>query len=138
MFTNDQVLAASRAIRPLLPKLIPTLADQIDRQLAQLLNQPDLDETTKVDRLLDVLDAHPETKSWLDQFLEIPATERGYSRLPGNPTFGGFYRLPGDPPLAAGTPYICPIGNDYTWYREANEEIPLCPTHLVPLVRAPE
>ncbi len=126
MFTNDQVLAASRAIRPLLPKLIPTLADQIDRQLAQLLNQPDLDETTKVDRLLDVLDAHPETKSWLDQFLEIPATERGYSRPPG------------DSPLAAATPYICPIGNDYTWYREANEEIPLGPTHLVPLVRAPE
>lgn len=125
MFTNDQALAASRAIRPLLPKLIPTLADQIDRQLAQLLNQPDLDETTKVDRLLDVLDAHPETKSWLDQFLEIPATERGYSRPPG------------DSPLAAATPYICPIGNDYTWYQEANEEIPLCPTHLVPLVPAP-
>lgn len=125
MFTNDQVLAASRAIRPLLPNLIPALADQIDRQLSQLLNQTDLDETTQVDRLLDLLDAHPETKSWLDQFLQIPATERGYSGLPG------------DPPLAAATPYICPIGNDYTWYREANEEIPLCRNHLVPLVPAP-
>ena len=125
MFTNDQVLAASRAIRPLLPKLIPALADQIDRQLAQLLNQPDLDETTQVDRLLDILDAHPETQSWLDQFLQLPATERGYSGLPGNPL------------LAAANHYICPVGNDYTWYREANEEIPLCPTHLVPLVPAP-
>jgi hypothetical protein len=125
MFTNDQVLAASRAIRPLLPKLIPALAEHIDRQLAQLLNQPDLDETTKVDRLLEVLDAHPETKNWLDRFLQFPATERGYSGLPGNLA------------PAAATPYICPIGNDYTWYREANEEIPLCPTHLVPLVLAP-
>lgn len=125
MFTNDQALAASRAIRPLLPKLIPALAEQIDQQLAQLLNQTDLDETTQVDRLLDVLDAQPETKSWLDQFLEIPATERGYSGLPG------------DPALATATAYICPIGNDYTWYREANEDIPLCPTHLVPLVPAP-
>jgi len=125
MFTNDQLLAASRAIRPLLPKLIPALADQIDRQLAQLLNQPDLDEDTQVDHLLEVLDAHPETKSWLDQFLQIPATERGYSGLPG------------DLAPTAAPPYICPIGNDYTWYREANEEIPLCPTHLVPLVPAP-
>ena len=125
MFTNDQVLAACRAIRPLLPKLIPALADQIDQQLAQLLNQPNLDETTKVDRLLEVLDAYPETKSWLDQFLQTPATERGFSGLPGNPA------------LAAATSYICPIGNDYTWYREANEDIPLCPTHLVPLVPAP-
>lgn len=125
MFTNDQILAASRAIRPLLPKLIPSLAEQIDQQLAQLLNQPDPDETTQVDRLLEVLDAYPETKSWLDQFLQTLATERGYSGLPG------------DSPPAAATPYICPIGNDYTWYREANEEIPLCPTHLVPLVHAP-
>ncbi|NJO66092.1 MAG: hypothetical protein HC832_00210 [Leptolyngbyaceae cyanobacterium RM1_405_57] len=125
MFTNDQVLAASRAIRPLLPKLIPAQADQIDRQLAQLLNQTDLDETTQVDRLLEVLDAYPTTKSWLDQFLEIPATERGYYGLPGNPA-----------PTAA-TCYTCPIGKDYTWYREANEDIPLCPTHLVPLVPAP-
>lgn len=126
MFTNDQVLTASRAIRPLLPELIPALADQIDQQLAQLLNQPDLDETTKADRLLEVLDAHPETKSWLDQFLEQPTTKQKY------------YGLPGNPAPAVATPYICPIGNDYTWYREANEEIPLCPTHLVPLVRAPE
>lgn len=124
MFTNDQVLAASRAIRPLLPKLIPALAEQIDRQLTQLLNQTDLDETTKIDRLLEVLDAYPETKSWLDRFLQFPATERGY------------YGLPGNLAPAAATPYICPIGNDYTWYREANEEIPLCPTHLVPLVPA--
>lgn len=126
MFTNDQVLAASRAIRPLLPKLIPAQSDQIDLQLAQLLNQNDLDETTQVDRLLEVLDAHPETKSWLDKFLEIiPSTERGFSGLPGNPS------------LADATCYICPIGNDYTWYREANEEIPLCPTHLVRLIPAP-
>ncbi len=125
MFTNDQVLAASRTIRPLLPKLIPALADQIDCQLAQLLNQPDLDEDTHIDRLLEVLDAHPETKSWLDQFLQSLATERGYSGLPGNPSH------------ADATPYICPIGNDYTWYREANEEVPLCPTHLVPLNPAP-
>jgi len=133
MFTNDQVLAASRAIRPLLPKLIPAKADQIDRQLAQLLNQPDLDETTQVDRLLEVLDAYPETKSWLDQFLQIPANERIFYSLPGDPTF----RPGGDPHVGAANSYICPIGNDYTWYREANEEIPLCPTHLVPLVPSP-
>lgn len=94
-------------------------------KLAQLLNQPDLDETTKVDCLLEVLDAHPETKSWLDQLLEIPATKRGFSGLPG------------DPAPATATCYVCPLGNDYTWYREANEEIPLCQTHLVRLVPSP-
>ena len=124
MFTNDQVLSASRKIRPLLPKLIPTLSAHIDQQLAAILNQASLDENARADRLLKVLDTHPETKSWLDEFLEIPATERGFAGLPGNPA------------LAAAACYVCPVGNDYTWYREANEEIPLCPTHLVQLVPA--
>lgn len=122
MFTDDQALVAGRTIRPLLPQLLsPEVAEQIDQQLAQILNQNNLDESTKADQLLAILDAYPETKTWLDQFLELPLVEKRYSGLPGNPH------------LADATPYICPVGNDYIWYREANEEIPLCPTHLVRL-----
>lgn len=125
MFTNDQALEACRTLRPLLPQLVPALADQIDHQLAQLLNQPDLEDNPPVDRLVEILDAHPETKRWFDQFLENLTPKRGFAQLPGNPAF------------SSAAAYLCPIGNDYTWYREGNEEIPLCPTHLVPLVPAP-
>ncbi|ESA32487.1 hypothetical protein N836_26130 [Leptolyngbya sp. Heron Island J] len=114
------MLAANRTIRPLLPKLILAQADQIDRQLAQLLNQTDLDETAQADRLLDVFDAYHATKSWLDQFLEIPITERGYYGLPGNLA-----------PTAAAC-YIYPIGNDYTWYREAKKKFLFALPTLIP------
>ena len=123
MFTNDQALEACRALRPLLPQLVPDLADQIDPQLAQLLNQPDLEDNSRVDRLVAVVDAYPETKRWFDQFLDHLTPK------------GGFAGLAGDPAFSSAPAYLCPVGNDYTWYREGNEDVPLCPTHLVSLVR---
>jgi hypothetical protein len=123
MYTNDQALAACRVIRPILPQLLAAnLAQQVDDQLAQLLNETDLDEETKVDCLLAVLDTYPETKTWLDQFLELNSTPKGD------------YSLTGKPALQSATSYICPIGNDFTFYQEANEDVPLCRTHLVALV----
>ncbi len=108
MFTNSQILEAARTLRPLLPQALDAdSAQTLDQQLAQLLNQTDLDEDTQVDRLYDILDSHPRTKSWLDDFLKNPtSTQKNYARLAGDPT------LPG------ATKYVCPIGNDYTWFQE--------------------
>lgn len=123
MFNNAQVLEAARIVRPILSeKLDATSAQEIDLKLSQLLNQSNLEEDTKTDRLLEVLDSQPQTKSWLDKFLQSDQTEKSYSPPAG------------DPELVSTTKYICPIGNDYTLYLENHREIPLCPTHLVRLV----
>ena len=117
-------MEAARIIRPILSqKLDTTLAQEIDLQLSQLLNETDLEENTKTDRILDVFDSQAETKAWLDNFLQSDQSEKGYSPLAG------------DPELVSTTKYICPVGNDYTLYLENRRDIPLCPTHLVKLIR---
>jgi len=126
MFTNAQVLEASRTLRPVLSQLLDVeSAQQIDRQLSHQLNQTDLDENAQVDRILEILDTRLETKTWLDNFLNNSASfQKNYTGLPGDPT------------LQPATKYVCPSANDYTWYREDNSPILICPTHLVPLVPA--
>lgn len=126
MFTNDQVLEAARSLRPILSRLLDAeVAQQVDQQLAALLNHPDLDEASQADGIQEILDSYPATKTWLDDFLsDNSAIPKNYSGLPGDPT------------LTPATKYVCPIGNDYTWYQEDNRPIPLCPTHLVSLVSA--
>lgn len=124
MFTNEQALEAARLARSRLAQMLNAeSAQQVDHQLAQLLNQTDLDENTQADRLLEILDSHPETKAWLDDFLKNKDL-RSYSRPPGNEK------------VQPATKYVCPIGNDYNWSQEDSGAIPLCPTHLVPLVPA--
>jgi hypothetical protein len=127
MFANSQIFEAARTLRPNLQSVLNNaeLVRQVDRQLAQLLTQTDLEDDTKADRIQEVLEAHPATQVWLKNFLSQPPTEKGgYSPLPGNPT------------LQPATKYICPIANDYTWYREDGSVVPLCPTHLESLVPA--
>jgi hypothetical protein len=119
-------LDAARTIRPLLPTLIDTqIAQQIDQQLSDALNQSTTDDKTIAKAIRDILQRYPATQAWLTNFLKTEPTQRSFQPLAGDL----------DPQSA--TKYVCPSGNDYTWYREANEEIPLCPTHLVPLVLAP-
>jgi len=119
-------LDAARTIRPLLPTLVDTeIAQQIDQQLATALNQSTTDDRTIAKAIRDILQSYPATQAWLTDFLKTEPTQRS------------FQSLRGDPALPPATKYVCPIGNDYTQYREANEEIRLCKTHLVPLVPAP-
>ena len=126
MFSNAQIFEAARTLRPCLPQVVSDvgLVPQLDLQLAQLLTQTDLDEDTKADRILEILERDPATRTWLQHFLDpqLLDPQRSYNPLPG------YSR----PPLA--TKYVCPIANDYTWYREATSPIPVCPTHLVQLV----
>lgn len=125
LYTNAQVLEAARTLRPILAQLLDSEAAQaVDLQLAQKLNQTDLDENTQVDHLLEILESHTETQTWWKDFLENnTAIQRSYSGLAG------------DPALQSATKYVCPH-NDYTWYREDNSPIPLCPTHLIALIPA--
>lgn len=130
MFTNIQILEAASIIRPKLVQLIDAgIAHQIDTQLAQLLNNSHLEENAKVDRILDIFDSYPDLNQWLDEFLEIAEAESTRT----SKGIAGYSRLPGVPALQAAKKYICPIGNDYTEFLEDTSEVPLCPTHLVPL-----
>jgi hypothetical protein len=125
LYTNTQVLEAARTIRPILTQLLESEAAQaIDFQLAQRLNQTDLDKNNQVDYLLEILASHTETQAWWHDFLENnTAIQKAYSGLAGNPA------------LQSATKYVCPH-NDYTWYREDSGPIPLCPTHLIALIPA--
>ena len=125
LYTNAQVLEAARTLRPNLTQLLGSEAAQaVDFQLAQRLNQTDLDENTQVDHLLEILTSHTETQTWWYDFLENnTAIQKSYSGLAG------------DPALQSTTKYVCPH-HDYTWYREDNSPIPLCPTHLIDLIPA--
>lgn len=119
-------LDAARTIRPLLPTLVdPEIAEQIDQHLAATLNQSATHDKSTAKAIRDILQSYPATQAWLTEFLKTEPTQRS------------FQSLLGDPDLPPATKYVCPIGNDYTQYREANEEIRLCKTHLVPLVPAP-
>jgi hypothetical protein len=124
-FENAQVLEAACIIRPLLPTdfdLDGNGAEQMDTQLANILNETNLATEVQVDQLLEILDSNPQTKAWLNNFLDAEklVVEKGFSGLPGNPE------------LPLPRKYGCP-DNDYIWYQEGNREVPLCPTHLIPL-----
>jgi hypothetical protein len=132
MFSNDQALAAARIIRSVLPEefgLDLDMVNHIDRQLAEILNHSGLTVDAKVDRLLEIFAGNPQTKAWLDNFLDQEeAEEQGFTRGLN------YTSLPGDISFRQRDKYTCPINDDCIWYREGNREIKLCPTHLVPLV----
>jgi len=68
------------------------------------------------------LESHAKTREWLRE--RLPAdTERAIT-------------LPGDPTALLGTLFVCPH-EDYDFVRETVEQqVPLCPTHKIALVRA--
>lgn len=127
MISIVELLDAARSIRPKLPTLLDAeTALQVDQHLAGLLNQLDQQPTNNkatAQQIRTLLQSHPSTKKWLTDFAETVTRNRSNS-------------LAGDPILGHARFYICPQGNDYTWTQEGTEEIPLCPTHLVRLVRA--
>ena len=120
---ND-FLDAARTIRPLLSTLVDAeVVQQIDQQLAARLNQKTTDDKSTTKAIRDILQSNPATQAWLTDFLKTEPTQRG-----------GNFQLPGNPTLQSAKKYVCPIANDYTWYREDTSPIPVCPTHLDPLV----
>lgn len=126
MHNPADILEAARQIRPHLTQLLDAdLAQVCDRQLATLLNQSDLADQAKAEQLIAVVDSYPSPKTWLDQFLNQPI-QKGVL----------FQGLPGDPAPQSALLYVCPIGDDYSIYLEDTRDVPLCPTHLVPLVPA--
>ncbi len=119
----EDVLECARSIRPKLEELMGPEAERVDHQLADLLAQANTGQQVD-NRILDLLKRDEETYYWIAEFLSEPPESRGFQRLPGS-------RLVGQ-----ASKYVCPVGNDYTWYRRGGEPIRTCPTHRVELVLA--
>ncbi|MFE7628929.1 hypothetical protein [Kocuria sp. NPDC057446] len=109
----------------------------MDAQLARLLNSSNHDEETEK-QLWKVLTAYDATREFSERVLR----DAPHYRPPGvlgrkRRQKGGFQLMPGFPQPVEEDEFVCPQGNDYTWYRdEVGEVIPQCPVHHCVLVQA--
>ena len=123
MFKPENVLEGARSIRPYLAELLGMNAEQVDQQLADLLARAETGQ--EVDKqILELLKSDEETYYWIAEFLSEPPESKGFQQLPGQGRTQQTQK------------YICPIGNDYTYYRRSGESIKICPTHNVALIPA--
>jgi HPt (histidine-containing phosphotransfer) domain-containing protein len=132
------VIAAAHAIRPNLPTLLNAetaqQVQQLDQRLQDLLTQAEsgqLSEQSAEALITEELRQFDPTRVWMRRYREGENPEQITRSL----SYSG---LGGDPTLQPATKYVCPQANCGTepWYREGNEAIPLCETHLVCLVPA--
>lgn len=123
MFKPEDVLEGARSIRPYLAELLGTNAEQVDQQLAELLAHAETGQQVD-EQILELLKSDEETYYWIAEFLSQPLESKGFQGLPGQRR------------TQQAQKYICPIGNDYTWYRHGGEPIKICRTHDVALIPA--
>jgi hypothetical protein len=129
MTQPNPTLTAAQAIRPHLSSLLdPDTAQQIDRQLQDLLTQAESGQNVE-NQITELLRQPEPTQAWMRRYLkgenpeQITRSIRGYSDLAGNPA------------LQPAIQYICPRCS-YSWYREDNAPIPQCPNDFILLVSA--
>jgi hypothetical protein len=131
---SDGVWEAARSVRYYLPQLLGPAADEVDKEIAEILTSP-ADSGNDEARLREVLESQDETKAFLravlddDPLYRPPQARRDVVKSPG------FSPLPGqiEPPMPPR--FRCPIANDYTWYQlSVGEEIEVCPAHGCVLV----
>jgi hypothetical protein len=66
MYTPEQILQAAQRIQPVLPQLLePAIATQVAADLQPLLQHQDLNQ------IWLLLDQHPQTQRWRDQYLSL-------------------------------------------------------------------
>lgn len=130
------VLEAGRAIRPFLGELIaePEQAAALDRDLAAALVLAAGDPSA-VTAILGLLTACQPAAEWLIDFAEsgLPPALASEPAVRG----GVFLMLPGAGEVPRARRFVCPLNNDYTWYRRtAAQPIAFCPTDKIRLVPA--
>jgi len=116
-----QLRGLAEDLRSALPGLIDDDAERavVDARLRTALATP---PGTGRAALSAALESHARTREWLRE------------RLPGD--LERAITLPGNPTAPLGTLFVCPQ-EDYDFVRETVEQqVPLCPTHKIALVRA--
>jgi hypothetical protein len=120
------VLAAARAIRPYLSRLVGADAVTVDREITALLINA-RDGADVEEALLNLLRRYPATHSWTAAFMQ-----HGHPPEIDDPITKHF-GPPGMPSPVSARKYYCP-GGDYDWWRSrSGEPVPTCPSHSLPL-----
>jgi hypothetical protein len=129
MTQSKSILAAAQDIRPHLAALLnPEIAQDVDSQLQTLLTQAEFGQSVEI-KITETLRNHQSTQEWMRRYL------KGEHPVLITRSISSYSGLPGDSAPSVATKYVCPH-NDYTWYQEDTNAIPLCPNHLVPLITA--
>jgi hypothetical protein len=123
MYTSDDLVSAAKAIRPLLPELLDLEAEQVDQQLAELIDRLEAGESVQ-NQIAMLLASYEPTRKQMEKLLPGKQQETRYSDLPGMST------------LARPPKYVCPDpGCAHVWYRhQIGQTIPTCPVHRLSLV----
>lgn len=140
MSDDDLLFTIGREIRPFLAGLLGKDASQVDAALARTLlsGEPATDRLT---RIQDTISSREELLSWAGQFIEagsVPPEVKGQaSRSSGTlGPAGAIVGLAGTQGARPGVRFTCPNG-DYTRYKlRRGEELPLCPSCGLTLIRA--
>jgi CHAT domain len=123
---TNTVLAAARAIRPYLPRLVGADAVTVDREITALLVNA-RDGSDVEEALLTLLRRYPATHSWTAAFMQHghpPEIDDPITKNSG---------LPGMLSPVSARKYGCPEG-DYDWWRSrVGDQVPTCPSHSLPL-----
>jgi hypothetical protein len=83
-----------------------------------------------------LLASHEGTAAYLDAVLEDAPGFRP-PQLQLGPLRADYSGLPGESLPVEADRYVCPVLNDYVWYRPSvGVPVPECPTHRVPLSAA--
>ncbi|MFI0976095.1 hypothetical protein ACH4SP_03590 [Streptomyces sp. NPDC021093] len=119
-FTEAEIIDVARAIRPHLPELLGSLAPDVARELAVLIEQSSRGEAVKV-KVIGLLVAHDATRRWAHSLLTVPLRERAFEDVLGDPQRIQLVR------------YGCPRCDRPPWFRfDLRDEIPVCPSDGIP------
>lgn len=121
MPNEDDVIECARAMRAFLARsdLLGAQAASTCARIDVLLTQAEAGADV-TDALRAVFDEHDATRQWAQQFLAPPPALRGYKAAPGTPG-----------PTPAGSRYVCPKCGRVWVRRQAGEDVPDCPIHLI-------
>ena len=123
-WTHENMLAAARAIRPLLSSLVED-SQRVDQIISILLERETKGEDIRGD-LVDALTSTETLREWTLKFLDSQYPPKiAHTRL-------GIELTSLSGPVAVER-YSCPRG-DFDWFRFApDDRVPECPTHHTPL-----
>ncbi len=117
----DDVVQCARAMRGFLsrPDLLGGDAGPLAHRMDALLHQADAGEDV-AEALRALIGEHDATRDWAKHFLAPAPAVRGYKAAPGTPG-----------PTPAGSRYVCPKCGRVWVRRQAGEDVPDCPIHLI-------
>ena len=130
---DERIMEVARSIRPYLDDLIGAQAEEVDGQLAALLERGRAGDDVD-DVIIDLLNGSPRTRDWSAVMLADPelrppewqtvteraGTQPGYSAL-ANAYGGG---------VVSAAKFVCPVDGAYAWWRPAvGRPVPNCPDH---------